>query len=70
MTFLKAIWRIITGVKDVLVLCFLLLFFGGLYALLSMTPGERPLHTHEARCSSTWMAPSWSNRKRQTHSPH
>lgn len=47
MTFLKAIWRIIMGVKDVLVLCFLLLFFGGLYALLSMAPGERPLHTHE-----------------------
>lgn len=47
MTFLKAIWRIIMGVKDVLVLCFLLLFFGGLYAILSMAPGERPLHTHE-----------------------
>lgn len=47
MTFLKAIWRIIIGVKDVLVLCFLLLFFGGLYAVLSMAPGERPLHTHE-----------------------
>ena len=47
MTFLKAIWRIIIGVKDVLVLCFLLLFFAGLYALLSMAPGERPLHTHE-----------------------
>lgn len=47
MTFLKAIWRIIMGVKDVLVLCFLLLFFGGLYAILSMAPGERPLHTYE-----------------------
>lgn len=30
------------GVKDVLVLCFLLLFFGGLYALLSIEGGERP----------------------------
>lgn len=47
MTFLKAIWRIIMAVKDVLVLCLLLLFFGGLYAALSMAPGERPLHTHE-----------------------
>ncbi len=47
MIFLKAIWRFIVGVKDVLVICFMLLFFGGLYALLSMAPGERPLHTHE-----------------------
>lgn len=47
MTFLRAVWRFIVGVKDVLVLCFLLLFFAGLYALLSMTPGERPVRTHE-----------------------
>lgn len=47
MIFLRAIWRFIIGVKDVLVICFLLLFFGGLYALLSMAPGERPVHTHE-----------------------
>lgn len=47
MIFLRAIWRFIIGVKDVLVICFLLLFFGGLYALLSMAPGERPVRTHE-----------------------
>lgn len=47
MIFLKAIWRFIMGLKDVLVLCFLLLFFGGLYAVLSMKPGERPIRTHE-----------------------
>jgi protease-4 len=47
MIFLKAVWRFIVGVKDVLVLCFLLLFFGGLYAVLSMAPGERPVKTHQ-----------------------
>lgn len=47
MIFLRAIWRFIVGVKDVLVICFLLLFFGGLYAVLSMAPGERPARTHE-----------------------
>ena len=43
MIFLKAVWRFIMGLKDVLVLCFLLLFFGGLYAALSIAPGERPV---------------------------
>lgn len=47
MIFLRAIWRFIVGVKDVLVLCFLLLFFAGLYMLLSMAHGDRPLKTHE-----------------------
>ena len=47
MIFLKAVWRFIMGLKDVLVLCFLLLFFGGLYAALSIAPGERPVRTHE-----------------------
>ncbi|MGD9810524.1 MAG: signal peptide peptidase SppA [Sphingobium sp.] len=42
MTFLKAVWRFVMGVKDVLVLCFLLLFFAGIYAALSLAPGERP----------------------------
>ncbi|MGE4431372.1 MAG: signal peptide peptidase SppA [Sphingobium sp.] len=47
MAFLKAIWRFLMAVKDVLVLCFLLLFFGGLYAILSMSGGERPVSTRE-----------------------
>ncbi|TNE39884.1 MAG: signal peptide peptidase SppA [Sphingomonadales bacterium] len=47
MVFLKAIWRFIMGVKDVLVLCFLLLFFGGLYAALSFSSGERPVKAHQ-----------------------
>lgn len=42
MAFVRAMWRFIVGVKDVLVLLFLLLFFGGLYAALSMAGGERP----------------------------
>jgi protease-4 len=43
--FVKAIWKFIVGVKDVLVLCFMLLFFGTLFAILSMSPGERPVRT-------------------------
>jgi len=46
-TFLKAVWRFMVGVKDLLVLCLLLVFFAGLYAALSMTPGERPMRVHE-----------------------
>lgn len=47
MIFLKASWRFIMGLKDVLVLCFLLLFFATLYAALTLTPGERPARVHE-----------------------
>lgn len=46
MAFLKAAWRFIRGVKDVLVLCFLLLFFGTLFAILSFANGERPATAH------------------------
>lgn len=46
MAFAKAIWRFIMGVKDVLVLCFLLLFFAALYAALSLSTGERPVKAH------------------------
>lgn len=46
MAFVKAIWRFIMGVKDLLVLCFLLLFFGSLYAALSFSTGERPVKAH------------------------
>lgn len=47
LAFLRAAWRFVVGVKDFLVLCFLLLFFGALYAALSMAPGERPIKTTE-----------------------
>ena len=46
MAFLRAVWRFVMGVKDVLVLCFLLLFFIGLYGALSFTGGERPVKSH------------------------
>lgn len=46
MIFVKAIWRFVMGVKDLLVLCFLLLFFAGLYAALSFSGGERPMKAH------------------------
>lgn len=35
MTILRALWRFLVGVKDLLVLLLLLLFFGGLYAALN-----------------------------------
>lgn len=38
MSFLGRMWRILVGVKDALVLVFMLIFFGLLYALLSATP--------------------------------
>ena len=47
MAFVKAIWRFIMAVKDFLVLCFLLLFFGTLYAMLSLSGGERPAKPSE-----------------------
>lgn len=38
MVFIKGIWRILMAVKDGLVLLFMLLFFGLLYAALSLSP--------------------------------
>ena len=38
MRFLRAVWRLLVGVKDALVLLFMLLFFGALYAALSVKP--------------------------------
>ena len=38
MRFVKAIWKLLVGVKDMLVLLFMLLFFGLLYAGLSARP--------------------------------
>ncbi|MBB4859897.1 protease-4 [Novosphingobium chloroacetimidivorans] len=42
MTFARKVWKLLVGIKDALVLMFLLLFFGLLYAVLSMrpTPGK------------------------------
>ena len=38
MRFVKAVWKLLVGVKDALVLLFMLLFFGLLYAGLSARP--------------------------------
>lgn len=38
MSFAKSVWKIFVAIKDGLVLLFLLLFFAGLYALLSFRP--------------------------------
>ena len=46
MAFVKGAWRILVAIKDGLVLLFLLLFFGALYAALSYSP--RPAQTVQA----------------------
>lgn len=38
MSFVKSAWRVLVGIKDALVLLLLLLFFAGLYTLLSFKP--------------------------------
>ena len=38
MTFLRVSWKIIVGLKDLLVLLLLLLFFGLIFAALSASP--------------------------------
>jgi protease-4 len=38
MKFVRAVWKLLVGIKDVLVLVFMLLFFGLLYAALSARP--------------------------------
>lgn len=38
MRFAGKVWRLLVGVKDALVLLFMLMFFGGLYAALSTSP--------------------------------
>jgi len=38
MKFVRAVWKLLVGIKDALVLLFMLLFFGSLYAGLSMRP--------------------------------
>ena len=38
MKFVRAIWKLLVGIKDALVLIFMLLFFAGLYSVLSAKP--------------------------------
>ena len=38
MRFVRAVWKLLVGIKDVLVLIFMLMFFGLLYAGLSAKP--------------------------------
>src|SRR3954463_11953575 len=38
MKFVRAIWKLLVGIKDVLVLIFMLMFFGLLYSALSARP--------------------------------
>ena len=38
MKFAGKVWKLLVGIKDALVLLFLLIFFGGLYAALSASP--------------------------------
>ncbi|MGH6783554.1 MAG: signal peptide peptidase SppA, partial [Sphingomicrobium sp.] len=38
MRFVRAVWKLLVGIKDALVLLFMLLFFGLLYAVLSARP--------------------------------
>ena len=38
MRFVKAVWKLLVGIKDALVLLFMLMFFGLLYAVLSARP--------------------------------
>src|SRR3954464_1808540 len=38
MKFVRAIWKLLVGIKDALVLVFMLLFFGMIYATLSVRP--------------------------------
>ncbi|MBA3666542.1 MAG: signal peptide peptidase SppA [Sphingomonas sp.] len=38
MRFVRAVWKLLVGIKDVLVLIFMLMFFGLLYAVLSARP--------------------------------
>ena len=38
MKFVAAVWKLLVGIKDALVLIFMLLFFGALYAILSHRP--------------------------------
>ena len=40
MKFVRAIWKLLVGIKDALVLLLMLLFFGSLYGALSERPAQ------------------------------
>ncbi len=69
MKFVRAIWKLLVGIKDALVLIFMLLFFGLLYAALSA--GRRrsrtacSTSTSTARWSSSRRGAEWSRRRRR-----
>ena len=42
MKFVRAVWKLLVGIKDALVLLLMLLFFGMIYAALSARP--EPVH--------------------------
>ncbi len=44
MQFARKVWRLLVAIKDGLVLLFLLLFFGALYAVLAGRPGPAQVH--------------------------
>ena len=45
MNLVRGAWRILVGIKDALVLCVMLIFFGLLAAALSARPGTKPIGT-------------------------
>ena len=66
MQFVRAVWKLLVGIKDALVLLFMLMFFGLLYAALSARAGagqgrragDRP---RRQRWSSSRRAAEWSD---------
>ena len=64
MKFVRAIWKLLVGIKDALVLIFMLLFFGMLYGALSARPA--PVRTASSTSTST---AAWSNSPRGRAGP-
>ena len=44
MIFARKVWKLLVALKDGLVLLAMLLFFGGLYAVLAARPGPAQVH--------------------------
>ena len=49
MKFARAIWKVLVGVKDALILLFMLLFFGALYAALQARRHEHGSQNNDSR---------------------
>ena len=49
MKFVRAIWKLLVGIKDALVLLLMLLFFGMLYSALSARPAPVEYHARRGR---------------------